>query len=492
MPIRRLTGPDLKFLSDDEIERIHSYVLRCLDEVGVRMEYRPALEVMRQAGCRVDFEKHIVYIPEPVLRKALQTAPSRFTLAGRTPETDVLVDLESVYTIGGSSALYVLDLEGNRKPATLKDLIELTRLQDALENLHIMHGIVNPQDIPQPGFDRILFANVVPNTNRNYYSQGQGAQSIRDQVEMATAILGSKERLRKRPIFTIVLCMVSPLLHPGIRLAELMECVKFGIPIYIEVDPMLGATTPVTIPGALVEECANVLAGVTLAQILSPGHPCIFAIASGSMDMSTGNYSGASPEATLLHAATCQMAHHYGLPFQGGTGIDATIPDAQAGYERALQVLTNSLAGVNFVHLSIGMMEQMLLASYEECVIDDEILGATFRIIEGVDVNENSIAFDVIKEIGPGHADYIMHEHTLQNFRKVSWFPKITNRDKWDDWQARGGKDMRERARERANEILRSHCPQYLSESQIKELRKIALICQEQAIREEKEGGKES
>jgi trimethylamine--corrinoid protein Co-methyltransferase len=485
MAIPALRARWLEFLSDDDIQRIHSAVLRVLAEVGVRMEYGPALEAMRDGGCEVDFDRHLVRVPEHVLRQALSAAPSEFTLAGQRPEFDVLVDLERIYTIGGSSALYVLGLDGERRPASLQDLLDLTRLQDALENLHIMHAIAIPQDIPQPGFDRILFASVVPNTSRNYYSQGQGAGSVRDQVEMASVILGSSAALRPRPIFTVVLCMVSPLLHPGIRLEELMECVKWGIPIYIEVDAQAGGTTPITPAGTVVEECANVLAGVTLAQILSPGHPCIFAIASGIMDMMTGNYSGAAPEAALLHAATAQMARFYRLPFQGGTGIDATVPDAQAGYERALQVLTNALAGVNFIHLSVGMMEQMLLASYEQCVIDDEIIGAAFHIARGIEVNDDTIAFDVIRELGPANSQYVTHDHTLRYLRKAYWRPTVTNRQKWDRWMAAGGKDMRERARDRARQILAEHHPRYLDEGKVREIQRIARAAQEQAVREQ-------
>jgi len=479
-----LRGGQLRLLSDRDVQRIHSAVLRVLAEVGVRMEHRPALEVMHEAGCDIDFTSHIVRVPEHVLRRALSTAPTQFTLAGQSPEWDIPVDLERVYTIGGSSALYVLGLDGERRPAALDDLAQMTRLLDALENLHIMHAIVVPQDIPQPGFDRVLFATVVPNTSRNYYSQGQGARSIRDQVEMASVILGSSDALRRRPIFSIVLCMVSPLLHPGIRLEELMECVRWGIPIYIEVDPQAGGTSPITVAGTLVEECANVLAGVVLAQTLRPGHPCIFAIASGITDMRTANYSGAAPEACLIHAATAQMARFYGLPFQGGTGIDATLPDAQAGYERALQVLTNALAGTNFIHLSLGMMEQMLLASYEQCVIDDEVIGAAFRIARGFEVNDDALAVEVIKELGPANSQYLTHEHTLRHLRGTYWPPRITNRLKWDAWMAAGGKDMRQRARERAGEILATHRPQHLPEDKVREIERIARTAQQQAMRE--------
>jgi trimethylamine--corrinoid protein Co-methyltransferase len=277
--------------------------------------------------------------------------------------------------------------------------------------------------------------------------------------------------------------MISPLTQPGIRVEELMECAKLGVPIYVEVDAQPGATTPVTLAGTLVEQNANILCGISLAQLINPGLPCTYAIASGIMDMSTGNYSGGAPDTSLLHAATAQIAHYYHLPFQGGTGIDATIPDAQAGYERALQVLTCSLAGTNFVHLSLGMMEQMMLASYDQCVIDNEILGATFRILQGMEITPETIALEVIKEVGPG-GNYLAHSHTMKHFREVRWFPKITNRDKWETWEKKGKKDMRQIANEKARRILAEHHPQHLSESIKRELDKMAKKAQERAIKE--------
>lgn len=482
MATRKLKGGQYKVLSDDQIQDVHWATLRILEEVGIKVEHKPALEVFCDNGCEVNFNKKNVKIPEHVLKKALQAAPSRFTLYGRKPEFDVYVDTQNVYTIGGSSALFVLDLDGERHPATLKDLADLTRLQDALENLHIMHGIVSPQDIPQPGFCRRLFVTVMKNTSRNYYSQAEDAEDVRDQIDMASLILGSKEEIKRKPIFTEVVCMISPLTHPDKMVEVLMESAKHKVPLYIEADSQPGATSPVTLAGTLVEQNANILCGITLAQMINPGTPCIYSIASGIMDMATGNYSGGAPDTTLLHAAAAQIAHYYNLPFQGGTGIDATISDAQAGYERALQVLTCALAGVNFVHLSIGMMEQMLLASYEQCVIDNEILGAAFHIAGGIEVNESTLALDVIKGVGPG-GNYLTHEHTVKNFRKVRWFPTITNRKKWTNWKSKGAKDIKQRAKEKVRQILKEHHPQYLSPKLYEELDKFAEEAQKRVLK---------
>lgn len=481
MAIRHLRCNDYKVLTQDQMDRVHLGVLQILEDVGVFVEHIPALKVFADNGCPVDFDKRRVRIPEHVLRKALAMAPSRFTLFGLRPEYDVHVDTQNIYTIGGSSALNVLDLDGNRRPATLQDLENLTRLQDALPNLHIMHGIVNPQDIPQDGFDRRLFSAVMKNTARNYYSQGIGGASIPDQIEQAALLLGSREAVKQRPPFTMVLCMISPLTQSDIRVEELLACSEAGIPIYVEVDAQPGATTPITLAGTLVEECANVLCGITLAQLVRPGLPCIFAIASGVLDMSTTCYSGADPRSTLLHCATAQMAHYYNLPFQGGTGIDAVLPDVQAGYERGMQVLANALAGTNFIHLSIGMMEQMMTASYEQCVIDNEILDAAFVMARGIEVNDDTLAIDVIKEVGPG-GNYLDHPHTCENFRKLCWFPKLTVRDRWETWKAGGGKDMRQRANAMARKILQSHQPTYIDEKTKAELDKLAIAQQKQVI----------
>jgi trimethylamine---corrinoid protein Co-methyltransferase len=488
MAVRNLIGGQLNYMTLYDMEKIEDAVMTVLEETGVHMPYGPALETMKEHGCKVDFDDMVVKIPQWVCKKYLSMAPSRFTLYARDPKWDVRVDRKNVYTLGGSSALFVLDLDtGERRPALMKDLEDLTRLQDSLENLHIMHGIVNPQGIPQEGFDRRLFPVIMKNTKRNYYSQAMGKKGVRDQVEMAGLIAGGEKEFMERPFFTVVLCLVSPLMHPRIRLEELMECAKYNIPLYIEADAMPGATTPITIAGTLVEQSANILAGVCLAQMVRPGLPCTYSIASGIMDMTSGDYSGGAPETQILHAATAQFAHHLGLPCQAGTGIDAVLPDMQAGYERGMQFLTCALGGADFVHLCTGMLEQMLTASYEQCVLDDEMLGAAFRIVKGFEVNEDSIALDLIQRVGIG-GNYLGEDHTVERLRTHRWFPKLTNRARWDGWKAAGGKDFRQKGIDRAKEILASHHPQYVEPKLAEELEEMAIRFQEEEIAAVKSG----
>jgi trimethylamine--corrinoid protein Co-methyltransferase len=346
-----------------------------------------------------------------------------------------------------------------------------------------MHAMVIPQDIPQVGFDRILFSTILKNTSKHYYSQGQGGQSVLDQVEMAAVIQGSREAVESRPVFSFVVCFNSPLVHSAERLQEMMECARFNIPVWLEPTNMMGSTAPMTIAGALVEHTANSLAGVVLMQLMNPGHPCILSIASGGFNMRSGTYVAASPEAVLLHCGTAQMAHFYGVPFQGGSGLDSCLPDAQAGYERILQAIPMSLAGVNFIHLAFGMIGQLLTSSYEQAVIDNEIFTAAFELTRGIEVTKETLAVDQIKEVGPG-GQFLTHPFTLNNYRRYQWQPALTARLAWDQWQkVYGGKDMRQRANATAHKILETHHPKPLTQAQEAELDHMALAFQQQAMR---------
>lgn len=457
-------------------------MLRVLAEVGVRVDWLPALEIFAANGCKVNFDQSVVFIPQDVLERALSTAPSQFQLYARNPQQTITVTLDDVYTIAGSSALNVLDLEGNHRPATLQDLRDFTRLIDALPLADIMHAMVIPQDIPQPGFDRVLFATILENSSKHYYSQGEGGQSVYDQVQMASIIQNGSEAVRQAPIFSLVTCLTSPLIHPAERVQEMIACTECGIPLWLEATNMMGATAPVTIAGALVEHTANMLAALTFVQLLRPGHPCIVGIASGGLNMRTGTYVGASPEATLLHVASVQMARFYGLPFEGSSGLDACLPDAQATYERALQDIPFVLAGMNFIHLAFGMMNQLLTSSYEQAVIDHEILAASYRLAEGFEVDEETLAFDQIRQAGQG-GQFLTHPYTLRRFKEHQWQPRLTSRLEWTQFQRQlGGADLRQRANQFARELLAAHQPLPLEEKQAQELWRMARSFQEAAL----------
>lgn len=482
MPFRSLKSGRLRFLDDAQLKALDAAVHTVLAEIGVQVDHPPAWEVYAGAGCSVDRQRHRVRIPPDVVQRALTSAPAEFVLHAPVPDHDVQVTLNDVYTVAGSSALRVLDLEGQHRPATQRDLIDLTRLIDALPQAHIIHAMVVPQDLPQVGFDRRLFATILSNTTRHYYSQAAGGASIPDQVEMAAVLQGSTAAVRAAPRFSLVVCFVSPLVHGKEPVEEMMACAEHGIPLWLEPTNMTGATAPLSIAGSVVEHTASALAALVLVQLLRPGHPCVLATASGSMNLQTGSYVGASPEAVLAHCATAQLAHYYRLPFQGGSGLDACLPDAQAGYERMLQAAPMALAGVNFIHLAFGMIGQLLTASYEQAVIDHEILSAAFRLAEGFEVTPETLGLDQFRVVGPG-GNFLTEPYTVQHVRGFQWQPQLTTRLAWDDWlAAHQGRDMRQRANQTARRLLAEHHPGLATPAQAAELERMAVAFQDRAI----------
>jgi trimethylamine--corrinoid protein Co-methyltransferase len=484
MSIRGLKGGFLKFLSDSDLDAIHFATLEILNETGIEMEYKPALEIFKDHGAKVDFKNNRVKINEDLLKKGLSSAPSSFTLYGKNEDFDIKLDTERVYTMGGCAAVNTLDLNGNYRLSLFDDLIKLTILQDKMSNQHIVHGLVIPSDYEEYGIDRLLFAGVFPYTNKNYCSQSQtGADGVREHIKMAAVVQGSEEAVRQRPMFTEGACLVSPLKHGYITSEVIIECAKNNIPVYVEVDALPGATTPAPIAGTLVEQNANILAGIVLAQLVNPGAPCIYCIASGFMDMTTGGYSAAAPENNLLHCATAQVAHYYNLPFQGGAGVDAKINDAQVGYEVALQVLSNALAGTNIISLIFGQMEMMLTASYEKVIIDNDIVGAVFRMLKGFEVNDNTLSTDLLKRISlqPG-GHFLSLKETSQYVRQNNWLPGITNRDVWSTWKSNGAKSMSESANYVARKILKENIEPVISREQSEEILKMAISFQNKVL----------
>ncbi|UCG49321.1 MAG: trimethylamine methyltransferase family protein [Phycisphaerales bacterium] len=478
IPIR---GGQYKILSEHQIQALHDATAEVLQKVGLKVMHEEALELLRSNGCNVDFERQVAKIPEEVLMKYVGMAPSKVPHYGRDAKYDLILDdSDSVYVMGGAGAVHYLDMEGERRESTMRALEDFTRLEDTLEYMDIAHFLLTPQDIEQKGHEMLLFAHMLKNNTRNFYALPGGCRKgLEFQIEMAAVCAGSVEEVSKRPFFTAGLCILSPLTHRRDFVEELWACGDYNIPAYVEADAMAGGTTPFTIAGCIVEVNANVLAAIALAQMKNPGAPCVYSSSSGILDMRTLNFAGCAPESTLLHMASCQMAHHYHLPYYGTNTPDSKLPDAQMGYERAQHFLGCALAGVNIIHVAIGNLEMMRLASFEQCLIDNEILGATFRFVQGIDCRREAIGLDAFEEVRHS-SRFLECQHTLNFVRsRERWEPKLTDRNSWNSWMERtGGKDMRERARAMASDILKTHHPKYASDRQAEEIDRIAMEAQ--------------
>lgn len=479
-------GGQYKLLSEDQLQDLHKASIEVLNDVGIKMEHYDALDLMKGNGCVVDYDDQVVKIPEDVLMKYIRMAPDEIRLYGRDQKYDIVLNAsDNVYVMGGAGALNYLDLEGNRRSSTMQALEDFTRLEDTLENMDIAHFLLTPQDIEQQGHEMILFAHMLKNNTRNFYALIGGCrEGLEFELKMAEICAGSIENVSKKPFFVGGLCVISPLTHRKDFVEELWACGDYNIPVYIEADASAGGTTPFTIAGCAIEVNANVLAAIALAQMKNPGAPCIYSSSSGLFDMSSLNFAGNTPESTLLHMASTQLSHYYNLPYYGACTPDSKLPDAQMGYEAMQHFMGLAMAGCNIIHVAIGNLEMMRLASFEACLIANEMLGATFRFLQGMDCSRDAIGVEVFKEV-KHQSRFIETVHSLKYSKSHErWNPKLTDRNSWEIWkQKSNGKDMAQRANEQVKKILKEHHPVYVTDQQAKEIDKIAKEAQKFFIR---------
>ena len=258
---------------------------------------------------------------------------------------------------------------------------------------------------------------------------------------------------------------------------------KAGVPIEIMPMPFPGSMTPVTLAGTIVQFNAEILSALVLAQALGPGVPINYTTYGGVMDMHFAAHSFGAPEVAIYSAAAAQLSNWYGVPNNLVTGIsDSKVPDAQAAYEKALTTLVPCLAGADSTSLIGGELDFGLSANYEQLVIDDEIAGQILRIVRGFEVNEETLALDVIRDVGPG-GHYLGTDHTRRCFRQELWVPSLSDRSAWGVWEAGGKKDILVRARERVEGLLAAHEPIPLPEARARAVDAIVRdICEREGV----------
>jgi len=462
----------LEVLSRDELYDIHIATMEILENVGVKILEQNALKMLKNAGAIVNEKEMKAQIPEYLVREALKKAPSRVSLYGRGKKYKLDLGGNKVYFSMEGTSVFVLDLEtGERRRSTYMDLENFFRLADALENIHHASITVVPQDIPESIVHIYEIYAGFKNTVKSIDGYNYGYKISMDTIKMASIVAGGEEELIKKPILLGFHNPVSPLQHSKELTEGLMVYAKYKQPVIIAPEAQAGATAPVTLAGLLVQQNAEVLSGIVIAELTSPGAPVLYGTVSTIMDMKTGNIVYGAIEAALINIATAQLARFYNLPSRGtGGGTESKIPDIQAGIEKAVTLMMAAMAGINFIYVAAGALESTLTASYEQAVIDDELCGMILRALRGIEVNYETLAVDIIREVGPG-GHFLAKKHTLKYLRKELYIPKILNRQKREIWEKHGSKDLRQIAREKAREIIMKHQPEPLEPEIEKELR---------------------
>jgi len=462
----------LKFLSQNEIEKIHNASLQVLEEAGVSIQDPDFLRFLADAGATLDYEKKRARIPPALVNESMKKAPRQMTFFARDPKHDVKFEGGGIHAHPTGGAANVLDLDsGTARLATRKDVEDLTRVVDALSNIHTQVMIAYPSDVPERLRDVYAVDAVLRNTGKNFDATPYNDESFKFIIEMIKAVQGEDE-LARRPIITASASPTSPLQFSTEVTRITSRATKHNLPIAVLPCPLAGATSPVTLAGTLVQQNAEMLAGITMVQLLNPGNPVLYSPRCIPLDMLTGQ-ACYGIEATMMNVGCVQLAHYYGLPCDVyGLDTDSKILDEQAGLERAMAGLLPALAGADSLS-GAGCIEGGITVSYEQLVIDDEIFGMIFRAAKGIDVSEEKLAIDVITKVAREASNFLEQKHTLKHFQSEYFRPKLASKEARARWEKRGSKSMVEVAREKVRKILAEHKPLQLDEDVRKRVEEI-------------------
>ncbi|MBP7693046.1 MAG: trimethylamine methyltransferase family protein [Anaerolineales bacterium] len=459
-----LPAGQYKPLTDAQVLQIVDAALTVLEETGIEVMPSPCRDVWQKAGARIDTARHRVYIPRQLIHQGLASAAHEVRLCGQTPEHDLSLGGTRVYMGTGGAAVKMLDLDGQVRPTRLQDLFDIGRLVTALDNIHFYLRPVVARDIPVDALDLNTYYTSLAATPKHVMGNCFSPHTVREVVRLASLIAGGETALRERPFVSWTNCWtVSPLRYAPETVETLDEIVRQGMPVTISSAPQAGATSPVTLAGTLVQLTAEQLSGITYINLVSPGHPVLAGYVPSVADLRTGSFSGGSPEFALMNAAAAQLAQHLRLPLYNSSSLtDSKIPDVQTGYEKGLSAATAALAGANFIHHSAGFLESMLTVAYEQYVIDDDINGSVMRLVRGIEVTDETLAVDVIHDVCAGEGHFLGHPQTLSLMNSGYYYPHTADRNTRDRWEEDGALDMRERAKRRARELLRTQWPDHL------------------------------
>ncbi len=453
-----LAGGSFKPLTEESISRVHQTVMRIIEEVGFEVNSKVALDFFKKAGARVEQEKHRVRLPQKRATELIEMAPSEVRLCGQNEKQDIILGGCRVYTGTGGTALYIYQPDnGQKRPATLEDLKRITKLVDQLDNIHLFMLPTYPNELPPEKVDVNRFFAGLDNTTKHIMGGVYTLDGVKQVIRMAEIVAGSAEALRQQPLVSMITCSISPLKMDGQYGDLVVAIAQNGIPLVCPAEPLCGATSPVTLAGNLLIQIVDSLMGVMLTQIVNPGTPVIFGSVATNTDLRDLKYLAGSVEMGLLNAAGAQMAQFYKLPFYATGGMtDSKVLDAQSGYESAITNLLCALAGANFIHDAAGLMEFALTACYEKYVIDNDILGMVMRAVEGIKVDDETLAFDLIKQVGPG-GNFVTAKHTRRFMRSEHYRPSLSDRNSREEWEAKGKKTSWEQAAEMVPRIIAKH-----------------------------------
>jgi trimethylamine--corrinoid protein Co-methyltransferase len=454
IPIETL-HPTMRMLSDEQIVAIHHASLDILARTGIVMKHEAARELLLEAGAWQSGDR--IKIPEHLVMAAIGSAPARIPLHNRLGELTMPLEEGKVFFGPGSDCIFTMDLEtGERREATAGDVRRIAHLCDGLEQIDFTMSMGNPSDVPALDIYVHEFINMIRGSVKPTCYTANNRADMEAIYRIACAVAGGEAELRERPFLILYAESISPLLYPDESVDKLLFCAEKGIPVTYPPSPNTGGGGPITVAGALALGNAECLVGLLLTQLVRPGTAFLYGMNIAALDMKSAIVSYGAPEWPLGMAAWVDLSRYYGLPVWGAAGAtDSKVVDAQAGIEATVTIMTAFLSRCNLTH-DVGYIEYGTTSSMEMLVVADEIIRDVRYVMGGVEVNEQTLAREAIHRATPG-AGFLANDHTLDNWKWAQWRPMLIDRMRYDNWLARGSKDMAARANERARKILSQH-----------------------------------
>ena len=411
--------PRLDILTEEQAETVHGAAMTLLEDVGFRFLYPPALEVFRAAG--VDVRGDLVRMDRAFVMEQVARAPAEFEVRGRGADRTVLIGRDHVVLAPTGGAPFVLDPERGRRHPTTEDHAGFVRFTHAVRHFQVnVSGIVEPDDLPVESRHLDMDYNVLRWSDKPYFPVGATPEGSRDSVDLAAVAFGGREEIARAPVMMGIVNPISPLLYDDRMAGSAMAYADGGQPVVFMPFVFAGGTAPLTMAAAVAQMTAEVLAGITLVQLVRPGNPVVFGSSVSELDLHSGQPKYATAFHGLSMLASGQMARRYGIPFRGGGGFTAEPePGVRAMQESLMALWPALLSGANVILHVAGWIEGSLASSIEKMAQDLPALDVFERFLAAdFPVDEESLALEVFREIGPG-GTFLGAAHTLRHFREA-------------------------------------------------------------------------
>jgi len=444
--------------TDAQCQEIHNATLEVMENVGAIIYDEEAIEILKKGGAYVDGNR--VRFPSSLVECAIRTAPSRIVLCDRNGNRKVFLEDHKTYFGPGPTNTYTLDpYTGEKRFPKISDTYRAAKVMDALPNIDFQMDMGTPRDVPTDVADIYLLEAMLTNSTKPIVHWGYNAKNYQTMVDMCVAIAGSLQELQKNPFICLYSEPSSPFSHSQDAIQKMIFMARNYLPVIYTPAPSCGGTAPATLAGNIVVSNAECLAGLVVCQLVREGAPFIMGGVPSILDMKSMILSYGAPEFDLIHAGFTDIAHYYKIPMFSTAGCtDSKAVDEQAAIEATSSCLMAALSGANLIH-DVGYMEYGATSSLELLVMDNDIIGHIRRIVEGIKVNEDTLAVDVIKAIGPGN-QFLTHRHTFEHFKNETWAPSLINRQRYDHWVNGGKLTLGEAVNIKTKEIIENYEPE--------------------------------